>query len=210
MRNYMLKLTGKIKISPYIQVKNMMLMAAFPSPAIEINQKMLLIGHIRIIIMECSDIFTVNNQKMLIISSESTNKERYSLHTQGATANFDYEKCQLEITDDLNYLDYSLDIYVPQTTINKDGNHIYIGQMRISEVDDENQIGLITYPRVILYQNNTIYADIQPNVTLLFENKTSIFQTDQPCYIIPVLNNDDYLNIGGYKICFEGCLKVDR
>lgn len=122
----MLKLTGKIKISPYIQVKNMMLMAAFPSPAIEINQKMLLIGHIRIIIMECSDIFTVNNQKMLIISSESTNKERYSLHTQGATANFDYEKCQLEITDDLNYLDYSLDIYVPQTTINKDGNHIYI------------------------------------------------------------------------------------
>lgn len=104
-----------------------MLMAAFPSPAIEINQKMLLIGHIRIIIMECPDIFTVNNQKMLIISSESTNKERYSLHTQSATANFDYEKCQLEITDDLNYLDYSLDIYVPQTTINKDGNHIYIG-----------------------------------------------------------------------------------
>lgn len=159
---------------------------------------------------ECPDIFTVNNQGMLIMSPERTNKEGYPSHARITTANFDHEKCHLEITNDLNYLDYGLDIYAPQTTIDKDGNRIYVGWMRMPEADDDNWIGLITYPRVISYQNNTIYTDIHPDIKSLFKNEASIFQTDQPCRITAILNDGDYLNIGGYNICFEGCLKVDR
>lgn len=159
---------------------------------------------------ECPDVFTVDNQGMLIMSPERTNTTGYPSHARITTANFNHDNCQLEITAKLNYLDYGLDIYAPQTTIDQNGRRIYVGWMRMPKADEDNWIGLITYPRVISYQNNTIYTNIHPNVDALFKTKTDCFKASQPCKITTILKSGDTMNIGGYIISYDKCLNIDR
>ena len=102
------------------------------------------------------------------MSPERTNDSGYPSHARITTANFDHQNCQLEITGELNYLDYGLDIYAPQTTIDEAGRRIYVGWMRMPVADEANWIGLITYPRVITYQNDAIFTNIHPSVDSLF------------------------------------------
>lgn len=159
---------------------------------------------------ECPDVFTVDDQDLLIMSPERTNKTGYPSHARITTANFNHENCELEITGDLNYLDYGLDIYAPQTTIDQNGQRIYVGWMRMPVADEENWIGLITYPRVITYKNNNIYTNIHPNVDAIFKNKVDSFDSNKPCKIVTTLNSGDSINIGGYIISYDDCLHVDR
>ena len=159
---------------------------------------------------ECPDIFNVDGQDILIMSPERTNKDGYPSHGRITTINFDHENCKLEITGPLNYLDYGLDLYAPQSTIDEDGRRIYVAWMRMPAPDDENWIGLITYPRIITYRNNHIYSDIHPNVDNLFVSETNDFNNEIACKITTKLDIGDYLNIGGYQISFDGKLNIDR
>ncbi|MFR2502065.1 MAG: hypothetical protein ACLS85_06250 [Coprobacillus cateniformis] len=54
-----------------------------------------------------------------------------------------------------------------QTTIDEAGRRIYVGWMRMPVADEANWIGLITYPRVITYQNDAIFTNIHPSVDSL-------------------------------------------
>ncbi|WP_296880117.1 glycoside hydrolase family 32 protein [Thomasclavelia sp.] len=159
---------------------------------------------------ECPDIFEVNDQYILIMSPERTNQEGYPSHGRITTINFDHQNCDLEITGDLNYLDLGLDLYAPQTAVDQEGRRIYVAWMRMPEADEENWIGLITYPRVITYRNNHIYTNIHPNVDNFFTTKTAAFDPLKPCKITASLKSGDYLNIGGYQISFDSKLTVDR
>ena len=159
---------------------------------------------------ECPDVFEVDGQYLLIMSPERTNSTGYPSHGRITTIDFDHDDCCLKITGDLNDLDYGLDLYAPQTTIDKDGNRIYVGWMRMPKADEDDWIGLITYPRVITYHDNHIYTNIHPNVDQLFNKKVTAFDFNQPCKITTNLNKGDYLNIGGYSISFDGTLKIDR
>ena len=159
---------------------------------------------------ECPDIFTVAHQDILIMSPERTNDSGYPSHARITTANFDHQNCQLEITGELNYLDYGLDIYAPQTTIFEAGRRIYVGWMRMPVADEANWIGLITYPRVITYQNDAIFTNIHPSVDSLFKKPATEFKATQACKIVTNLKTGDFINIGGYLIKYDDCLCIDR
>lgn len=161
---------------------------------------------------ECPDTFEVNGQQLLLMSPERTHKDTkdYPSHARITTCNFDHKTCKMEITSDLRMLDYGLDIYAPQTTLDKDHRRILVGWMRMPKQTSENWIGLISYPRIITYQNNHIYTNIHPNIDALFTKRTSTFHADVPCKIVVSLQKGNSICIGGYHIHFEDCLQVDR
>lgn len=159
---------------------------------------------------ECPDIFTIDQQDFLIMSPERTNDTGYPSHARIATADFNHDTCQLTITGTLNYLDYGLDLYAPQSTIDQNGQRIYVGWMRMPDADEDNWIGLITYPRIITYKNNTIYTNIHPSVDAIFKTPAASFESKRPCKIVTSLKPGDTLNLGGYIISYDSCLKVDR
>lgn len=161
---------------------------------------------------ECPDIFSVGDQQLLIMSPERTMQDgiHYPSHARITTCRFDHDTCDLTITKELQYLDYGLDIYAPQTTIDEFGNRIVVGWMRMPKQDEENWIGLISYPRVISYKDQTIYTNIHPYIDQLFTKKTTIFDPSKPCKITTTLHKGDSIVIGGYKIWYDTCLRVDR
>lgn len=158
---------------------------------------------------ECPDIFEINQQQCLIMSPERTESHGYPSHARIATCLFKHKHCEMKITSKLRFLDYGKDLYAPQTTIDKDGNRIYIGWMRMPKPVD-NWCGLFTFPRVIEYKDNHIYTKPHPSIQQLFHQQRDNFDYQIPTHIYVQLNQNDFINIGGYKIKYYQCLTVDR
>ncbi len=158
---------------------------------------------------ECPDIFEVNQQQCLIMSPERTESHGYPSHARIATCLFNHNDCQMKITSELRYLDYGRDLYAPQTTLDKDGNRIYIGWMRMP-VKVDNWRGLFIFPRIIEYQDNHIYTRLHPKIKQLFQQKVNTFDYQVPTHIHVQLHQKEMINIGGYKIKYDKCLIADR
>ena len=60
------------------------------------------------------------------MSPERTESHGYPSHARITTCLFKHKHCEMKITSELRFLDYGKDLYAPQTTIDKDGNRIYI------------------------------------------------------------------------------------
>lgn len=160
---------------------------------------------------ECPDTFSTNDQQLVIFSPERTHNDTlYPSHARIATCTFDHENCEMEITGELGMLDYGLDIYAPQTTLDENNNRIVVGWMRMPKKSSEDWIGLMTYPRIITYKNNHIYTNIHPFIDDLFTKETDSFKADAPCKITLSLQPGDTFNLGGYQYHFDSCLHVDR
>lgn len=151
---------------------------------------------------ECPDYFDVGNQEIVLLAPERTEKTGYPSHARIATCQLDYDNMDFDITSELRFLDYGLDLYAPQTTLDKNNNRVCIGWMRMEKAID-GFIGMMSYPRVITYKDNHIYTNIHPNIDNLFDNKTDSFNSQTPCKIETTLKNNDSINIGGYYIKYE-------
>ena len=137
-----------------------------------------------------------------------TNNSIYSI------VDFDEETCEMKITNGYSYLDEGLDVYAPQTTLDKDGNRILIGWVRMpKKFEGEEWIGMMTLPRVINVIDNKVHFAVTENIQNLFtkEINRSDFDINNPCRIKVKLNKESHINIGGYKICVEDdSIAVDR
>ena len=138
--------------------------------------------------LECPDLFEVDNEYILIMSPEHliSDGNNYTNNTVYSIVGFDEESCDMKIDDEVMILDEGLDLYAAQTNIDKYGNRILIGWMRMpSKPSNEEWIGMMTLPRKITVRKNQVYFSIPDYIDDKFNKKIDIgkFDINNPCKI---------------------------
>ncbi len=157
---------------------------------------------------ECPDIFDVDGRHMFIMSPEQImyDDKNYPSHAVYTLVEFDEETCTMHVPDTYQYIDLGLDIYAPQTTVDKDGNRILIGWMRMPKAfEHEEWIGMMTLPRVIHIQDENVMFSIPEYINNEFKKEISCdeFTLDKPVRMQASLTAQGSINIGGYKLYVE-------
>ena len=80
---------------------------------------------------ECPDLFNVNGTDILVLSPEQITKDNinYTNNSVYATVNFDEENFNMSFTSEVQYLDYGLDLYAPQSNIDKNPTVLINGRI---------------------------------------------------------------------------------
>lgn len=171
-------------------------------------------------ILECPDLFRLGDGYAFVGSAMYVEEAEkgYEHHAFAAMAEFDPETCTMEITSKLQYVDYGMDLYAPQTNVDREGRRVLIGWIRMPEaVKEEGKkdwIGMMSLPRVIEAVDGHIYFRVHPEVEKYFtkekEDKGHL-DGENPCRIKATLEEGECLDIGGYRIWVEdGYVKTDR
>ena len=171
-------------------------------------------------ILECPDIFKVNDRYLFFGSPMYIDdKDRgYEHHAVFAPAEFDPVQCELTLCGTCEYVDYGLDIYAPQTNLDKDGRRVMVAWMRmpksVKEEDGMEWNGMLCQPRVIEVENGHVYFRVHPEIRKCFREEVT--SPDKPDFSRPFclrtgMKEGESLNIGGYRICMEnGRVSADR
>lgn len=164
---------------------------------------------------ECPDYFEVNDGKILIISPMGLLKEAplEENHTICMPVSFDEQTCSMEIPDNYQYLDYGLDLYAPQTTLDEAGRRVLVAWLRMPDAVENKWRGMFCIPRVVDYQNGHIYFRVHPHIEKMYTKKiTRPAQADTAGYRVSFdLKEGQAANIGGYQISYQcGRICTDR
>lgn len=165
---------------------------------------------------ECPDLINVDGKYILIMSPEHITNDgvNYTNNSIYSIVDFDEETCEMKITNEYKYLDEGLDVYAPQTTLDKDGKRIVIGWVRMpKKFDGEEWIGMMTLPRVINVIDDKVHFTVPDYIQNLFTKEISVseFNLDTPCRIKTKLTVDGKINIGGYRISVkDDCIIANR
>ena len=170
--------------------------------------------------MECPDLFWIGEHCVFLGSPMGISEDgkEYANHALCALAHFDKKSCELEIAGDFQYVDYGMDLYAPQTNVDKEGRRILIGWMRMPKtVEEEGKTpwnGMMSLPRMVEVEEGHVYFRIPPQVEEYFVRETEdrhCLKTGKAYRIQTVLEEGERLEIGGYQIWVEdGYVKTDR
>ncbi len=171
-------------------------------------------------IMECPDLFRLGETYVFMGSPMYIGEpgKGYESLSVCSLAEFDRRSCELRLSGKFQYVDYGMDLYAPQTNVDKDGRRVMIAWMRMPEaVEEEGKKpwnGMMCVPRVIEVENGHIFFRVHPEVDRYFSTEpqgTQSIPGDTPCRIQAKLEEGEELNIGGYRIWKEqGAVKTDR
>lgn len=177
-------------------------------------------------IMECPDLFRLGETYVFMgspmyIGEAGKGYENLSICT---LAEFDRRTCGLKLSGAYQYVDYGMDLYAPQTNVDKDGRRVMIGWMRMPKAVEEDGKkpwnGMMCIPRVIEAENGHIFFRVHPEFDRYFSKEAAesaqpwgenFIPQEAPCRIQAVLEEGEELDIGGYRIRKErGAVKTDR
>ncbi len=119
---------------------------------------------------------------------------------------FDQDSCRMEIPDAYQFLDYGLDLYAPQTTLDGRGGASSPPGCRMPKVTDEGWIGMFCTPRVVEMKDGHIFFRMHPNVRAAYSEEIPAgSQRAQDGYLISLdLEDGEELDVGGFVIRREG------
>lgn len=185
-------------------------------------------------ILECPDVFKPeqdsDGQEYIFMGSPMYIEEDaggYEHHAVCMPAVFDREACTLKLPEQYQYVDYGLDLYAPQTNVDKEGRRVMIAWLRmpeaVKEPGKEPWIGMMSLPRVVEQIDGHIYFRVHPEVEKFFSREYSIIlydartvilsemQMSEPYRVQTTLKEGEELDIGGYRIWTDrGFVKADR
>lgn len=157
---------------------------------------------------ECPDFFEVDGKQVLIFSPMGFMKDGKADDAQSVCmqVKFDCESCQMELSDEYQFLDYGMDLYAPQSTVDEEGRRILTAWLRMPEPVNGEWQGMMCIPRVVEVKNGHIYFRVHPNVQKAY---TKVINTpseaDECGYRLRFsLEEGEKVNIGGYVISREG------
>lgn len=180
--------------------------------------------------LECPDLFKVGEDTVFIGSPMGILNDglEYANHSVCTVVDFEPETCCMELSDEYQFVDYGLDLYAPQTNVDKDGRRVMIAWMRMPKaVENAGETpwnGMMCLPRVVEVEKGHIYFRVHPEVDAYFAGKGKCLEIHcgeegwqdeidftRPCRIKTTITEGEHLEIGGYQICLEGgCVKTDR
>jgi len=159
-------------------------------------------------IWECPDYFETDGRGVLIFSPMDDEKGNQSVCT---LAEFNEENGNMKICENFQYIDYGLDLYAPQSTMDKDGRRVVVAWLRMPEPMENNVIGMFCIPRICEVKNDHIYFHPHSDITQKFTVKTNMPDMKDPFMIKAKLNENEQISIGGYIIRYEnGRIITDR
>ncbi len=160
---------------------------------------------------ECPDYFEADGKGVLIFSPMGLEAGNQTVCT---FAEFDERSCSMEIGKDCRFVDYGLDLYAPQSTVDQDGRRVVAFWLRMPEPMSSGSIGMFSIPRVCEVREGHICFQPHPNVKARFVKKIRSPKEaalDGGYMLKARLEAGEGLNIGGYKITYgNGRLTADR
>lgn len=161
-------------------------------------------------IMECPDIFKINDTYVLQGSAMYINQEAgaYEHHAMWQIVDFNKKTCDVKLLSKEQPIDYGGDFYAPQTILDKKGRRIMIGWMRMPEAlksdDRAPWNGMMTLPRVIEVKKGKVSYHIHPEVNKFLSEQIYDKEKLPEMYRIKVkLKEGESINIGGFIICMK-------
>lgn len=175
-------------------------------------------------ILECPDLFRLKDKHIFLGSPMYIAEDAggYQHHAVCMPAEFDGGTCTLRLPEHYQYVDYGLDLYAPQTTIDRDGRRVMIAWFRMPEVvreeGEEPWIGMMSIPRVIEMEAEHIYFRVHPEVEQYFSQEIPVSEVNaymndlqNPLRLKMTLKDGESVDIGGFRIWLErGFVKTDR
>lgn len=183
-------------------------------------------------ILECPDLFRLGEEYVFMGSPMYIEEDAggYEHHAVCMPAGFDAEAGILKLPQRYQYVDYGLDLYAPQTNVDKEGRRVMIAWLRMPKaVEEPGQkpwIGMMSIPRVVELIDGHVYFRVHPEVDRFFEQEYTVSEGSRlqniggipeigiggyPYRLQVNLKEGEVLNIGGYVIWTErGFVKTDR
>lgn len=163
---------------------------------------------------ECPDYFETEGGNVLLVSSMGLMKDEYAgIGRENQTicmmADFDEETGALQIGGQYQFMDYGLDLYAPQSTLDAAGRRVLIAWLRmprpVESGDACEWCGMFCLPRVVEVKNGHAYFDVHPDVKKSYSRKIySPEEANEAGYRISMeLKDGEYVDIGGYRIYRE-------
>ena len=157
---------------------------------------------------ECPDYFETKGGKVLILSAMGflKNGEKEKNQSICFHVEFDQSSCRIEIPDTYQFLDYGLDLYAPQTTMDREGRRVLSAWVRMPKVTDEGWIGMFSTPRVVEMKDGHIFFPMHPNVRAAYSQEIPAgSQRAKDGYLVSLdLEDGEELDVGGFVIRREG------
>ena len=153
---------------------------------------------------ECPDYFEADGEKILLFSPMGFMKDGRGSEDMAVCTLVDFEEetCSMRIPDEYQFLDYGLDLYAPQSTLDEKGRRTMIAWLRMPEVVDGKWRGMMCLPRGVEVRNGHICFPVHPEVQKAYSRKiSSAAEASEDGYRISLeLQDGEAVHIGGYQI----------
>ena len=124
---------------------------------------------------ECPDYFEVDGKGITVFSPMAflNDGKAYDSAAICLFSTFDEATGTMQLADDVQFLDYGLDLYAPQSTTDEDGNRVVIAWMRMPQAVDGKWNGMMCIPRVVSVKNDRICFRPHPHIQNAFTKEIS-------------------------------------
>ena len=164
--------------------------------------------------LECPDLFRLGDTYVLLGSPMGVTPPEieYANHAMWGLADFDHPTCTLSLKGPLEYVDYGLDLYAPQTTLDCEGRRVLIAWMRMPQAAEDPGDGrgpwngMMSLPRVVELRHGKLCFAPHPNAEALFhpvEGDWNQAVRQRPFRLKATLRAGEVLDVCGYRIALE-------
>ena len=155
---------------------------------------------------ECPDYFETDGEEGLILSAMGllTGEEKEKNQTICFPVSFRETGCEMQIPDTYQFMDYGMDLYAPQTTLDQEGRRVLEAWVRMPEVTDEGWIGMFCTPRIVEMKNGHMYFRMHPNLRAAYEAHGQERPEGEAYMLSFDIEDGETKNIGGFLIKREG------
>lgn len=173
-------------------------------------------------VLECPDLFPLEEGWLFLGSPMGVTADGLSYADQAmyARARFDPASCQLSLDGPMAFVDYGLDFYAPQSTLDREGRRVLIGWMRMPRpVEDAPDgrgpwNGMMSLPRLVTLREGQVCFPVHPDVAAAFDRPAeglAPLAQHRPVRLRTTLREGEELNLGGYRLRLrEGRIEGDR
>lgn len=165
--------------------------------------------------LECPDLMPLGDGYLLLGCPMGVTADgvHYPDQATYARADFDEDRCALSLRQAPVFLDWGLDLYAPQTTLDREGRRVLIGWMRMPRPVDQSPDGraswrgMMSLPRLVELRDGEVCFPVHPNVPACFTRPVqdlSPLARHKPVRLTGTLHEGESWNLGGLRIRMEG------
>ena len=166
-------------------------------------------------ILECPDLFPLGDRWLLLGCPMGVTADGLQYPDQAvcAWADFDEATCRLALHGAPAMVDWGLDIYAAQTTLDAAGRRVLIGWMRMPRPVENAPDGrapwrgMMSLPRLVEARDGAVCFAPHPNATACFTlpaDGLAPLAGHRPVRLQGTLRNGQSRNVGGYRLRMEG------
>ena len=165
--------------------------------------------------LECPDLFCLEGRWVLLGSPMGITADGLAYPDQSTwmPVTFDETTCTLALEGRPTFVDWGLDLYAPQTTLDAQGRRVLIGWIRmpgpVTGAPDGRAPwrGMMSLPRLVCWRDGQLCFPVHPNVTACFTEPAqglAPLADHRPVRLQGRLRDGQGWNIGGLRIRREG------